>query len=41
MCRRLGRRRDARDAYARALKLTQLEPERDFLSRRLAELTDD
>jgi RNA polymerase sigma-70 factor (ECF subfamily) len=36
--RRLGKKEDARDAYRRALKLTQQEPERRFLERRLAEL---
>jgi RNA polymerase sigma-70 factor, ECF subfamily len=40
MCRRLGRTADARAAYERALQLTQLEPERRFLQRRLAELPD-
>jgi RNA polymerase sigma-70 factor (ECF subfamily) len=38
LCRRLGLSRDARAAYQRALALTQLEPERRFLERRLAEL---
>jgi len=38
LCRRLGRRAEARAAYTRALALTQLEPERQFLQRRLAEL---
>ncbi len=38
LCRRLGRRAEARAAYERALALTQLEPERQFLQRRLAEL---
>jgi RNA polymerase sigma-70 factor (ECF subfamily) len=38
LCRRLGRDRDARAAYERALALTSLEPERRFLERRLAEL---
>lgn len=37
-CRRLGRTADARAAYARALALTRLAPERRFLERRLAEL---
>ena len=37
-CRRLGRRTEARAAYRRALALTQLEPERRFFERRLAEL---
>jgi RNA polymerase sigma-70 factor (ECF subfamily) len=38
LCRRLGRQADARAAYEHALALTQLEPERQFLQRRLAEL---
>ena len=38
LCRRLGRSAEARDSYRRALALTQLEPERRFLQRRLAEL---
>ena len=38
LCRRLGRATEAREAYLRALALTQLEPERQFLQRRLAEL---
>jgi RNA polymerase sigma-70 factor, ECF subfamily len=38
LCRRLGRGAEARAAYTRALALTQLEPERQFLQRRLAEL---
>jgi RNA polymerase sigma-70 factor (ECF subfamily) len=38
MYRRLGRTADARAAYERALSLTQQEPERRFLARRLAEL---
>jgi RNA polymerase sigma-70 factor (ECF subfamily) len=38
LCRRLGRTADARAAYERALALTQQEPERRFLKRRLAEL---
>ena len=38
LCRRLGRGAEARAAYGRALALTQLEPERQFLQRRLAEL---
>jgi len=41
LCRRLGRSADARDAYMRALALTQLEPERQFLQRRLNELAGD
>jgi RNA polymerase sigma-70 factor (ECF subfamily) len=38
LCRRLGRRGEARAAYARALELVQQEPERRFLARRLAAL---
>jgi RNA polymerase sigma-70 factor (ECF subfamily) len=38
LCRRLGRTKEARAAYERALSLTQQEPERRFLERRLAEL---
>jgi RNA polymerase sigma-70 factor (ECF subfamily) len=37
-CRRLGKAGDARAAYQRALELTQLEPERRFLERRITEL---
>jgi RNA polymerase sigma-70 factor (ECF subfamily) len=40
LCRRLGRTADARAAYERALGLTQQEPERRFLARRLADLPD-
>jgi RNA polymerase sigma-70 factor (ECF subfamily) len=40
LCRRLGRKADARTAYQRALALTRQEPERRFLERRLAELGD-
>jgi RNA polymerase sigma-70 factor (ECF subfamily) len=39
LCRRLGRTADARDSYERALTLTQQEPERRFLERRLGELS--
>jgi RNA polymerase sigma-70 factor (ECF subfamily) len=39
LCRRLGRTAEARAAYERALTLTQQEPERRFLERRLAELS--
>jgi RNA polymerase sigma-70 factor (ECF subfamily) len=39
LCRRLGRTAEAREAYERALALTQQEPERRFLERRLAELS--
>lgn len=38
--RRLGNTVQARSAYQRALKLTQQEPERRFLKRRLSELSD-
>ena len=38
LCRRLGRIAEARAAYERALALTQQEPERRFLARRLTEL---
>jgi RNA polymerase sigma-70 factor (ECF subfamily) len=40
LCRRLGRTKEARTSYQRALSLTQQEPERRFLSRRLSELPD-
>lgn len=39
LCRRLGRDADARAAYERALALTQLEPERRFLEKRLSEVS--
>jgi RNA polymerase sigma-70 factor (ECF subfamily) len=38
LCRRLGKTRDARASYERALELAQQEPERRFLKRRLSEL---
>jgi RNA polymerase sigma-70 factor (ECF subfamily) len=38
LCRRLGRARDARASFERALKLTKQDAERRFLERRLAEL---
>ena len=38
LCRRLGRREAARASYKRALALTNQEPERRFLERRLDEL---
>jgi len=38
LLRRLGRAKEARAAYERALKLARQEPERRFLERRLAEL---
>jgi RNA polymerase sigma-70 factor (ECF subfamily) len=40
LCRRLGKIEDARVSYKRALTLAQQEPERRFLERRLAELSD-
>jgi RNA polymerase sigma-70 factor, ECF subfamily len=40
LCRRLRRSAEARAAYERALSLTQQEPERRFLERRLRELAD-
>jgi RNA polymerase sigma-70 factor (ECF subfamily) len=38
LCRRLGRNKEARAAYERALQLTQQEPEKRFIERRLGEL---
>jgi RNA polymerase sigma-70 factor, ECF subfamily len=38
LCRRLGRKTEARASYQRALDLTRQEPERRFLDRRLREL---
>ncbi|HCU12442.1 MAG TPA: RNA polymerase subunit sigma-24 [Gemmatimonadetes bacterium] len=38
LCRRLGRTSEAITAYQRALELATLEPERRFITRRLAEL---
>ena len=40
LCRRLGRTERARASYERALTLTQQEPERRFLARRLSELSE-
>ena len=40
LCRRLGRTTEARASYERALSLTQQEPERRFLQKRLRELAD-
>jgi RNA polymerase sigma-70 factor (ECF subfamily) len=40
LCRRLGKTADARRAYRRAFELTQQEPERRFLERRLQELAE-
>jgi RNA polymerase sigma-70 factor (ECF subfamily) len=37
LCRRLGKKAEARESYQRALALTRQEPERRFLERRLAE----
>ena len=39
-CRRLGKTSDARRSYERALALARQEPERRFLERRLAELSN-
>jgi RNA polymerase sigma-70 factor (ECF subfamily) len=39
LCRRLGRKAEARESYERALRLSRQAPERRFLERRLAELT--
>jgi RNA polymerase sigma-70 factor, ECF subfamily len=38
LCRRLGRRAEARESYERALALAKQEPERRFLQKRLREL---
>ena len=38
LCRRLGKKAEAKASYERALALTRQEPERRFLERRLAEL---
>jgi RNA polymerase sigma-70 factor (ECF subfamily) len=40
LCRRLGRMRDARTSYERALELARQEPERRFLEGRLQELKE-
>jgi len=40
LCRRLGRTKEARASYERALALTKQEPERRFLERRLSESGD-
>jgi len=40
LCRRLGRNREARAAYRRALELTEQAAERRFLERRLRELPE-
>ena len=39
LCRRLGRSAEARASYVKALDLTQQQPERRFLEKRLAELS--
>ena len=39
LCRQLGRKKEARTAYERALALTRQEPERRFLQRRLNEVS--
>lgn len=41
LLRRSGRRAEAREAYARAVRLVTNEPERRFLERRLEELTNE
>ena len=41
LCRRLGRRADARESYELALALAKQEPERRFLHKRLQELNED
>ncbi|MGZ5106678.1 MAG: tetratricopeptide repeat protein [Usitatibacter sp.] len=38
LCRRLGRKSDARESYRRALALTRQDSERRFLEKRLEEL---
>jgi RNA polymerase sigma-70 factor (ECF subfamily) len=38
LCRRLGRKAEARHSYERALALTALEPERRFIEKRLREV---
>jgi len=40
LCRRLGRKAAAREAFERALRLSRLQPERRHLERRLTELAD-
>ena len=40
LCRRLGRTAEARASYLQALALAQQEPERRFLERRIADLSD-
>ncbi len=38
LCRRLGRKEDAKKSYREALALVRQEPERRFLEQRIAEL---
>jgi RNA polymerase sigma-70 factor (ECF subfamily) len=40
LCRRLGKTAEARESYQRAITLTQQEPERRFLEKQLANLSD-
>lgn len=40
LCRRLGKKKEAMEAYKQALNLSRQEPERRFYERRLAELVD-
>jgi RNA polymerase sigma-70 factor (ECF subfamily) len=40
LCRRLGRRDEARVSYERALELARLDPERRFLEERLEQLNE-
>jgi RNA polymerase sigma-70 factor (ECF subfamily) len=40
LCRRLGRKDEARASYRRALELTRQEPERRFLERRISDLSE-
>ncbi len=40
LCRRLGRRTEARQGFERALALTRQEPERRFLEGRIREMSD-
>lgn len=41
LCRRLGRRDEARESYSRALSLVKQEPERRFLEKRLSEMKSE
>lgn len=40
LCRRLERTKEARTSYQRAMSLTQQEPERRFLEKRLSEVQE-